>query len=304
MNNAINKNRKLSALGTQGDRDIYDRERHHEHAPLGMRNAGYANPGSLALSSPAGDQMHCLIPHVYKDPYGRHVNPNTIDTEKTHCPLTIPMYRESQLELGRPSTLARYATAMVNRANHPNHRLVEIDDRLVEVRRRGPARGYTPGEMPALGYTPGEMPTLGYKPQVETYDMPTKHGPPVLTQFECDFLEKNHYGFGFTKNNWYTAECFNHMADKSKPPFTTGRLVETPRKTTSQLLEQAIMDDAVALEREKLRKSRNRKTDIKVGRKDEFFTNRCGIKENMAMGSSNSGDTPSDLPDWDLGLEP
>ena len=81
---------------------------------LGMKNSIHVNPGSLVLSTPAGDQIGCFSRST--DIYMRNVNPNTIDTEKTNCSTKQPFYRESQLDGGRASTFAQYANAQVN---HP-----------------------------------------------------------------------------------------------------------------------------------------------------------------------------------------
>lgn len=79
----------------------------------GMRNSIHVNPGSLALSQPAGDQIGCLSHST--DVYMRNVNANTINTEKTNCSTQQPFYRESQLDGGRASNFAQYANAQVNR---------------------------------------------------------------------------------------------------------------------------------------------------------------------------------------------
>ena len=99
--------RKSSDFGAQKNIDGL-------HVPLGLRYGGRTNAGSLALNPTAVDQMPCLVRRENRDIYGRPVNPNTIDTEKTHCPLATVMYRESRDEGGRTSTLARYANLLVN----------------------------------------------------------------------------------------------------------------------------------------------------------------------------------------------
>jgi hypothetical protein len=92
---------------------------------MGMKNSIHVNPASLALTSPAGDQMGCFSNS--SDVYMRKSHPNAIDTEKTHCNTAQPFRRESQLEGGRASTFAQYANAQVSHARpiYGSHMMME-----------------------------------------------------------------------------------------------------------------------------------------------------------------------------------